>query len=53
MEALAYNPKCPAFAKTIIYKVTLFLTQKQNIKNISLKAIGLAVSLAPQMEVSQ
>ena len=21
MEALAYNPKCPAFARTIIYKV--------------------------------
>jgi len=33
MEALAYNPKCPAFARTIIYK-----------------AIGFAVSLAPQME---
>jgi len=36
MEALAYNPKCPSFVKTIIYK-----------------AIGLAVSLAPQMEASQ
>merc|ERR1719278_1454686 len=36
LEALAYNPKCPSFVRSLIYK-----------------AIGLAVSLAPQMEASQ
>ena len=53
MEALAYSPKCPGFAKNIIYKVgiTCFCSTSDTIS--SCQAIAFASTLAPSMEAQQ
>ena len=58
MEALAYSPKCPGFAKNIIYKVALYayVCECEWFKidiDIPIQGVAFISNLAPAMEAQQ